>query len=97
MRPARKGPETCLARAGLPAGPAGFNEAGPQGAGNVFGWRAPGGDAIRFNEAGPQGAGNVDLLDEYNRQVAASMRPARKGPETIGAQIGGSLFQGLLQ
>ena len=61
-----------------------FNEAGPQGAGNGAA-RAAGPDrlAARFNEAGPQGAGNGRPPSSELRGLrAASMRPARKGPET---------------
>ena len=58
MRPARKGPENRRVRRRSPRGRAGFNEAGPQGAGKPNAYTSYGDAIIRgFNEAGPQGAG----------------------------------------
>ena len=59
MRPARKGPETMSAEAILVGVGHGFNEAGPQGAGNGPAPLWINRLSVCFNEAGPQGAGNV--------------------------------------
>ena len=66
--------------------PAGFNEAGPQGAGKraraLSRWA---GGRCGFNEAGPQGAGKQEIrLSSSIPDPHASMRPARKGPENRG-------------